>query len=146
MCLSSDTKLTEQKLDYFKKHNIKEIIVWKVLVRYKERYLSPYFNMEYKIGKNIPVKTFKNFIWADGLIEKGVLHSFISRTIVRRYALLYECEQVRSFYAAKFTSKNGPYPYKIIRCRVKVKDIIAYGENDDIAVKALYIDKFSERK
>jgi len=129
MCLFRDKKLTEQKLNYFKQNKIKEIIVWKILRQHRgrERYDSSHYCMEYKIGKNIPIKMFKKLIWSDGSVGRGVLHAFTSRIETRKYQRLWALERV-------------------IRCRVKVKDIIAYGDNNDIAVKALYIDKFSEKK
>ena len=132
MCLIYNKKLTEQKLDFFKKHNIKEIIVWKVLYKnyHNVKYFSPYQSMEYKIGINSRTRVLKNIFKKDygcEIIKNGALHVYSSRT------------KARSLH-------HNYINYKIIRCRVKVKDIIAYGTKRDIAVKALYIDKFSERK
>jgi len=129
MCLTYEKKLTKQKLDYFIKHNIKEIIVWKVLCtsNKRKRYYSIYQGMKYKKGKNIPDTILKYFNPnnKEQFIGKNVLHVFVKRSIARN---------------------KLSWNRRVIRCRVKVQDIIAYGKDNDIAVKALYIDKFSERK
>jgi len=134
MCLIYNKKLTEQKLDFFKKHNIKEIIVWKVLDKnyHNVKYFSPYQSMEYKIGINICGKSKKNIFKMRNnsgyiVIEEGALHVWGSRIKARKKIHFNVIE-------------------KVIRCRVKVTDIIAYGTGNDIAVKALYIDKFSEKE
>jgi len=134
MCLQYNEELTQQKLDYFKRNKIKEIIVWKILAQKHDTrnyvpynyYYSPRQHMKYKKGKNVPIKIYKTLIWPGDTIDRGVLHVYNSRKEAR--------------------SRCWVYFYKVIRCRVKVKDIIAYGMQNDIAVKALYIDKFSERK
>jgi len=150
MCLRYEKKLTEQKLNYFKQNKIKEIIVWKVLKvipsmgyyfgynKILYSYIAIFYGkFSYKKGKNIPDKILKRFNLnaQDKLIENGVLHCYQNRKAAR-----YQIKQLSKHpYLCNFR-------YRVMRCKIKVQDIVAYGNNNDIAVKALYIDKFSDRK
>jgi len=137
MCLWYNEKLTKQKLNYFKRNNIKEIIVWKVLRKHNDRYVSPYKSMRYNIGVNVRKRVPKNILKRGYLcytIQSGALHVYSSRKEAR-----YHVNSSSNIDSVRESKRN------VIRCRVKVKDIIAYGTKRDIAVKALYIDKFSEK-
>ena len=139
MCLIVDKELTEKKLEEFKRKGIKEIIVWKVLQIVGLHGYPPHIlNFCYYKGKNVPKQMLKNVFYNSQTDKRKYTYS-PSYNLVTQGALHVFSARYKSRYRA------GWY-YKTIRCRVKVEDIIAYGINKDIAVKALYIDKLSERK
>jgi hypothetical protein len=137
MCLYIDKELTDKKLESFKRKGIKEIVVWKCLIISNRVAYAPYRpSYRYHKGKNIIEKNIKNLFYDVVTGRRRSTYSPFYNAITKGSLHVYSTRQ----YARDCSLKST-----VIRCRVKVEDIIAYGQYGDIAVKALYIDKFSEK-
>jgi len=158
MCLKYNEELTLERIKFFQTNNIKKIDVWKILLHLDDiGYCSPYQrNYIYKQGHNTIVSTSK----IKDLIDKdeygiGFFHAYTIKdtVIVKSKAIdshIKNCLKIRNYLRLYFdnikSTRHVVNKYEIVvtPCTVKVEDIYCFGNENDISVKALYIDKFSK--